>query len=105
MAPPARQMQIILFNVLNIAGTSWVAPTAPMRTVRRKELNIFAQNQDSAHIPITERTKRQRRRLRAAPTVLNQWISSLCNHQGQLQVWIDLDNSADSIEQLENAQV
>ena len=60
---------------------------------------------DTLNFPVTEKTtKRQRRRLRASPSNLKQWITTLSDHQGMLQIWIDLDNSADSLEQLENSK-
>jgi hypothetical protein len=37
--------------------------------------------------------------------LLQEWVTSLNSHNGGLQLWIDLDNAADSLEQLECAQV
>ena len=49
-------------------------------------------------------TKRQRRRARAPPSELSKWMSFL-RLAGHLRLWIDLDNAADALEQLDNPEV
>ncbi len=96
-------MQILLFNALvqiNMASLTVKKISAPIPNLSSS--NWRMESQGALQFTSSERiTKRQRRRLRAPPSSLKQWITTLSDRVGKLQIWIDLDNSADSLEQLE----
>ncbi len=101
---PDRRAQTMLpipLVLLNLAVSHWpLVPTLSHRKPRSSAavLNVNAQDEKVL-------TKRQRRRLRATPSSLQEWVKNLNSHEGGLQLWIDLDNAADSLEQLEFSQV
>lgn len=50
-------------------------------------------------------SKRAKRRRRAPPSELHQWMAALSARPGGLKLLLDLDNNADAVPQLEAAQV
>jgi hypothetical protein len=50
-------------------------------------------------------SKRAKRRRRAPPSDLQQWMTALSENTGGLKLLLDLDNNADAVPQLEAAQV
>ena len=50
-------------------------------------------------------SKRAKRRRRAPPSELQEWLTSLSVRPGGLKLMLDLDNNADAVPQLEAAQV
>jgi len=50
-------------------------------------------------------SKRAKRRRRAPPSELQQWMAVLSERPGGLKLLLDLDNNADAVPQLEAAEV
>ena len=55
--------------------------------------------------PVGYESKRAKRRRRAPPSELQEWLTSLSVRPGGLKLMLDLDNNADAVPQLEAAQV
>jgi hypothetical protein len=55
--------------------------------------------------PARYESKRAKRRRRAPPSELQEWLTSLSVRPGGLKLMLDLDNNADAVPQLEAAQV
>ena len=71
--------------------------------VRRSRTSLSeatAQLDSEGHV-----SKRSKRRRRAPPSDLQQWMTTLSTRPGGVKIMLDLDNNADAVPQLEAAEV
>ena len=106
---PVPAAQALLFCFLFESTAGWA--TAPSIQVDGRRCQERCRSPTAGlsmiHLlkPVGYESKRAKRRRRAPPSELQEWLTSLSVRPGGLKLMLDLDNNADAVPQLEAAQV